>query len=183
MTPRASLYEQLLGPRYALLPAAVRRFHSLQGQHTLGGHIVVDGAESAIGRLLMRAMGFPPTSMARPLRFELDATPDREIWTRHMLARHTVTTLVLRDNHLVESFGPLRLRYEIEANATGLRMRAGRASLLGIPLPGFLTPRIETSEREADGRYAFDIRANWPGTRRLIAYRGTVDLDRPPVQR
>jgi hypothetical protein len=169
------VYRQHLGADFDRLPPAVRRFHALQGHFRLSGTVAIRGAETALGRLLAIAMRFPSEAPSQPFAFELDATPEREVWTRFFPSRTMRSRLSARGEWLTEAFGPIRLFFKVEAAPERLSMRLDRMALLGVRMPKALTPGVRAAERDADGKFDFDIEASWPGDRRIVAYTGTID--------
>ncbi len=50
-----------------------------------------------------------------------------------------------------------------------------RWSCLGVPLPGFLLPRGQTFETEAEGKFCFDVEITVPILGIIVAYIGTLE--------
>ena len=166
------LFEAALGARFAELAPALRRFHRLSGRHELRGVVETDPPASTIGRLLAWCLGSPRQSVSGAIRFELDAAPDVETWTRHFPARTMRSSLRLVDGRVVERMGPARLVFALEAIDGGLRMRLQAMRFLGIPCPAWLRPRIVAEETGDDSRLCFRIEAAVPGIGRVVGYRG-----------
>ena len=78
-----TLYQNAMGAAFDELPSAVRRFHLLAGRHELHGWVETEAPRSLLARALAWCLGTPLTASAGPIRFELDASPLRETWTRH----------------------------------------------------------------------------------------------------
>jgi hypothetical protein len=176
------VYQQHLGTRFDALPKQVRDFHALQGRHRLSGHVTIRGAETAIGKVLGVLMGFPSEAPNQSFSFELDATPQREVWTRLFPTRKMRSCLSARGEFLTEAFGPIRLFFQLEADADKLVMHLKRMTFLGIPLPGFLIPGVEAREHGEDGLFNFHIVASWPVNRRVVAYTGTLQVPKGEVR-
>ena len=70
------------------------------------------------------------------------------------------------------SFGPVRLAFDLLPHPHGLDMRPAGWSLFRIPLPRVLAPRIVATEREEEGRFAFDVSAALPLVGPVVHYRG-----------
>ena len=166
------LFEAALGARFAELAPALRRFHRLSGRHELQGVVETDPPASTVGRLLARRLGSPLQSASGAIRFELDAAPGVETWTRHFPARTMRSSLRLVDGRVVERMGPARLVFALDAIDGGLRMRLQAMRFLGIPCPAWLRPRIVAEENGGDSRLHFRIEAAVPGIGRVVGYRG-----------
>ena len=167
-----SLFEAALGARFAELAPALRRFHRLSGRHELHGVVETDPPASTMGRALAWCLGSPRRSASGAIRFELDAAPDVEAWTRHFPARTMRSRLRLVDGRVVERMGPARLVFALDAIDGGLRMRLQSMRFLGIPCPAWLRPRIVAEETGDGGRLRFRIEAAVPGLGRVVGYRG-----------
>ena len=170
------VYQQHLTTRFDSLPEKVRAFHALQGKHKLEGRVTIRGAETTVGRLLAVLMGFPAEAPSQPFSFQLDATPTREVWTRLFPTRTMRSCLSVRGEYLTEAFGPIRLFFKLDTNAEKLEMHLKRMTFLGVPLPRFLIPGVQASERSAEGLFHFHIVASWPANKRVVSYTGTLDV-------
>ena len=166
------LFEAALGARFAELAPALQRFHRLSGRHELHGIVETDPPTSAIGRVLAWCLGSPRRPAAGAIRFELDAAPDGETWTRHFPGRTMRSRLRFVDGHVVERMGPARLVFALDATGGGLRMRLQAMRFLGIPCPAWLRPRIVAEETGDGNCLHFRIEAAVPGLGRVVGYRG-----------
>ena len=167
-----SLYQSVMGDRFASLAPALRRFHRLSGRHELLGVVETDPPTSALGRVLAWGLGSPQQSAAGPIRFELDAAPTVETWTRHFPTRTMSSCLRLVDGRLVERLGFARLVFALDAVDGRLHMRLQALHFLGIPCPAWLRPRIVAEETGEGNRLHFRIEAAVPGLGRVVGYRG-----------
>ena len=175
-----SLFERVLGERFATLPPALRRFHSLAGRHELWGLVETDAPSSCAGRLLARCLGTPTRAMHGPIRFVLEAAPDAETWTRHFPGGTLRSRMRFAPGHVVERMGPARLTFLLDASGGRLRMRLVGLRFVGIACPAWLRPRIvaeEAGDRVAAGdRLHFRIEAGVPGIGQVVGYRGHLML-------
>ena len=172
MNRRPSLFEAALGARFAALAPSLRRFHRLSGHHELHGVVETDPPASAVGRLLARCLGSPRQAAAGTIRFELDAAPDAETWTRHFPARTMRSRMRLVDGQVVERMGAARLVFALDEVDGGVRMRLQSLHFLGIPCPAWLRPRLVAEETGAGDQLCFRIEAAVPGLGRVVGYRG-----------
>ena len=167
-----SLFERALGARFTALAPALRRFHGLSGHHELHGVVETDPPASAIGRALAWGLGSPRRAASGPIRFELDAAPDAETWTRHFPARTMRSRMQLVDGRVVERMGLARLVFSLDEVDGGLRMRLQSLRFLGIPCPAWLRPRLLAEETGDGDRLCFRIEAAVTGLGRVVGYRG-----------
>ncbi|HSV36173.1 MAG TPA: DUF4166 domain-containing protein [Ramlibacter sp.] len=171
MTP-PSLYERIMGDSFARLAPAVQAFHRLAGRHHLEGLVQTQAPVNLAARLLARCLGAPGTSGSGPIRFELDAGPEAETWTRHFPAKTMTSRLERVDARMVENLGLARLTFELQEAQGRLVMRLRHLRFLGIPCPRWLMPRIVAMESGDADRLHFDVQASVPGIGLVTRYSG-----------
>jgi len=178
--PVAPLFEQALGPRFALLPPVTQAVHRPGPALLLDGLADVDEAETGIGRLLARLMGFPGQGRGVPLRVVIEAGPDgTEHWSRvypDRVMRSIMTRPDPARGTIDEQFGDLRFRLRLAADETGLTMAPTAAWWRTIRLPLWLLPGIAASERADGERHRFDVAIALPLIGRLVHYRGYLAI-------
>ena len=171
-----SLYEAVLGTRYAQLAPAVQAFHRVTGAVTLHGEVETEPPASRLARGLAWCIRTPRTSTRGPIRITLNAAATEETWTRHF-PRHTMrSTLSLRQGRITERLGAVRLFFALEAEHGVLRMRLEGLRFLGIPCPAWLRPTVLAEESGDGDRFHFNILASVPLLGVVAAYRGFLDL-------
>lgn len=171
-----SIYREHMGGAYAKLAKEIQDFHALQGSYRLRGEVDVVGAETIWGKLLSLLMRFPASSPKQPFEFHLRTENGKEIWQRSFPTRTMTSTMSLKGEFLVESFGPMQCRFVLRESDGELIMEPRGIRYLGILMPAFLLPRISASERGGEGKLFFDVSARWPGRHLTVAYRGWLDV-------
>jgi hypothetical protein len=171
-THTLSMYEQAMGERYARLGDALQRFHRLAGRQVLLGQVETQAPASWPARALAFCLGSPRQALAGPIRFELDADPDTETWTRHFPNRTMSSRLRLESGSIVERLGPVRLSFDLQEHEGRLRMHLQRLHVLGIPCPAFLMPRVVAEETGVGDRLQFNVQAALPLVGVVAGYRG-----------
>lgn len=175
-----SLFERVLGDRFAALPASLQRFHRLSGRHELQGMVDTDPPASPGGRVLAWCLGTPTRATHGTIRFVLEAAPDVETWTRHFPGRTMRSRMHVASGHVVERMGAARLAFALDVDDGRLRMRLQGMRFLGIPCPAWLRPRLvaeEAGDASAQGeRLHFRIEAGVPLLGRVVGYRGYLVL-------
>lgn len=174
---RLSMYERVMGDSYPLLPLAVQRFHRLAGKTVLHGWVETAAPTSTIARILARCLGSPLQASRGPIRFELDAGPATESWTRHFPAHTMSSRLQLVAGRVEEQLGAVRLLFELTAGSGSLTMHLTRMRFLGIPCPRWLMPRIVAEEVGEDERIYFRVSAAVPGVGIVASYYGHLVVD------
>ena len=165
------LYARAMGRAFEALPPAVRDLHDLISDSSASGEAVVTRGRGPLVRLLARLMGFPPEGRW-PLHVAFAARRGAETWTRDYGGHIMESELSLRPGGVTERFGPIRLSFDLLPHPHGLDMRPAGWSLFRIPLPRVLAPRIVATEREEEGRFAFDVSAALPLVGPVVHYRG-----------
>lgn len=171
-----SLYRQVMGAAFDALPPALRTFHSLQGRHVLEGRVRVDAPASAAARGLAWCIGSPLQAHEGPIRFELEAGPGEEVWTRHFPGKTMRSTLRRRGDEIVEQLGPARLSFTLTCDAGRLEMRHARLHVLGVPCPRWLAPGIVAQETATAGRLHFRVQARVPWVGVVASYQGHLEV-------
>lgn len=182
MTRPLSMYEQAMGEDFARLHPALQAFHRLAGHHALQGRVRIGAPQSLGARLLALCLGTPLRAGEGGIRFELQAGPGREVWTRFFPTQTMRSSLHLQQVHIVESLGPARLRFGLHAEGPRLVMRLLQLHFLGIACPAWLAPRIvaeeegEAGEGGMPGRLHFRIEAAVPWVGVVASYSGHLQL-------
>jgi len=173
----ASLYQQLLGDDYGNLPPEQRHFHALLGRHCFHGQAEITCGRHPLTRLAAMIMGLPRRDARVPLRFELEAGPEGEIWTRHFGPQVMTSVLRARQGVLVERLGVMILQSRLYRDGDCLRMQVLRARLFGmLPLPLWTMPAVQADESAQHGRIHFTIRVAWSWLGLLVAYQGFLNV-------
>jgi len=167
-----TLFETVMGARFAGLAPTLQRFHRLSGSHVLEGVVETWPPDTAVGRALAWCLGSPRRAATGTIRFELQAAPTVETWTRHFPARTMRSRLALVDGRVVERMGLARLTFALDEADGQLRMRLERMSFGGIPCPAWLRPRLVAEETGEGDCLHFHIEAAVIFIGRVVGYRG-----------
>lgn len=180
MTASMSMFEQAMGAEFATLDAAVQRFHRLAGHHTLQGWVETTAPRSWMARLLAISLGSPLRNSEGPIRFELQAAPDQETWSRFFPTQGMRSTMHLCDGDIVECLGAARVTFHLSVAEKRLVMGLKRLHFLGIRCPAWLAPRLLAEECGAGDRLQFQIRATVPFVGVVASYRGYLEMPQEP---
>lgn len=171
-----SLFQRVMGDAFGRLAPPLQRFHSLHGTHALQGRVQTEAPATRAARWLARGLGAPHAAMDGAIRFELDAGPALETWTRHFPQQLMRSQLSGAGSRLVEQLGAVRLYFTLLEQGGALRMQLDGLQVLGVPCPRWLLPRVHALETGRDGAVFFDVRAALPGVGTVSAYRGHLVL-------
>lgn len=172
------LYVRSIGAAYASLPRPVARLHDLTAGAVWRGRANIDGARGMFARFAARVFGFPPANADVPVSVAFTVRDGVETWHR-TFGRHAFMSLqyAAPDSGLIiERFGAVAFAMEAAASAQGIDLHLRRGSVLGVPLPRWLWPRIAANERvDGAGRFCFDVEIAVPVIGRLVHYRGWLE--------
>ena len=167
-----SLYQNLLGEAFHCLPHAVRELHAHTESVTYTGRGSVERGAGWLPRVVGALMRFPPAVPDTPVSVRFDIRNGAETWTRQFGEHRFQSRLSASGAELYESFGWVRIRFRLTADATGLHMFPLRWTVMGIPLPKRCWPVIVAHESSADGRFHFHVAASLPLAGLVVRYRG-----------
>jgi hypothetical protein len=167
------LYARILGPAFDTLPPAVRALHDIGRHAAAEGEGTVTRGRSPLARLVAAAMRFPPSGHY-PLRVDFAERSGAERWTRNFGGHRFASTLSAAGRgQVAERFGPLSFVFDLPAGPHGLSMHLRRWTVLGLPLPLFLAPRIEAREwQDEKGRFRFSVAVALPIAGDIVSYAG-----------
>ena len=166
------LYARAMGRDFAHLDPALRSIHDVLRDKGATGEATVTRGKHPLARLIASVMRFPPAGGHR-LHVHFAELNGVERWTRDF-GGHCFTSVIRegRTGCVIESFGPLRFHFQLQAAHGGLTMALTRWSLGPLPLPAFLAPRSPAREWEEEGRFHFDVPVTLPLIGPVVHYRG-----------
>jgi len=171
---RAPIFPSLLGAGFDGLDSRVAAVHGGGGRR-LRGRVSVRRGPSWAARMLAAAASLPPTLRDVPLEVQIESDADGERWTRIFDHAHRMrTALRTRGATLVESLGPVSLRFHLSVENGGMRWTLVHVTAAGLPLP--LRWFDVTALIDAAGdRYHFAVGAALRGVGAVVHYEGTLD--------
>ncbi len=153
-----ALYPRLLGPAWLDLHPAIRWLHLTDGVAT--GRVEFRRGRGLAARLTCWALRLPSSAMRLEARLAIARDGESERWARTFGRRLLVTIQRgLPDGTLAERFGALEFRFHLRVAEGALTyIQAGAGVMVGrlrIPLPRWISPRVEAREASAGGRGAY----------------------------
>lgn len=172
------LYRRVMGEGFDRLPEVTRRLHRGRPAVIAIGEADVETASNPLGRFVAAGFGLPHSSGKQPVRVVIESRDGREHWTRLFGDKPMRSIMSAAPGNLIEeAFGPFNLRMRLVVKPGGLDMERVSGRMWGIPLPGFLLPRVTATERVDDyRRHAFDVEIAAPLVGRLVHYKGWLEL-------
>jgi hypothetical protein len=178
MRTPVALFPTLLGEHWPALALPVRQMHGDAACVRARGRADVEGAMHLPARLLRRWLGLPPPGVEQALEVTIERDGRGETWTRQFATRRMRSTLTetAAGRRLSESFGLLRLHFELDRDGQAIDWRLCGARVLGLPVPCACIGHVFSRSDSEGGRYTFRIDARLPLLGRLIAYRGWLEV-------
>ena len=175
----ASIYEQILGPAYDLLPASIQALHRPGSAATYRGQAGIVRGKNPFAKLLCLVFRFPKTGQDIPLDVSFILESGTEHWVRKFNGRKMHSSQERgtgRYEHLMkERFGPFTIGIALVVKDSQLHNITQCWSVFGIPLPRFLCPGGEVYEHETDERFNFHVDIKAPLIGRIVKYRGWLE--------
>ena len=174
--PGEPLYRRILGGAYATLPQPLQVMHDLKSELTATGVASVERGVGLLSRLASAIVGFPPAGDEVSVEVVFRLQDGRELWQRNFAGQPFESTQEEgkgRSAHLLcERFGALNFVMALVVEGERMRLVMRRWSLLGLPLPLALAPRIDAYEFVEAGRFHFHVEISHPLTGLIVRYRG-----------
>jgi hypothetical protein len=178
MQKAEGLFPSLMGSEFTRLAPAVRAVHGGRSL-TLHGQADVSRGKSLVAQVLCLFGRLAQDQARSPVRVEIEANGNREVWTRHFGSSPRMrSVLTVRDGTLCERFGPAALQFSLSAEQGCVAWRPVKARVFGMPLPAKWLAEIHARAFERAGIYVFDVKVALPRVGTIIEYRG--QLEAPP---
>lgn len=172
-----TVYGRLLGERgMAALAPECRALHA--GDGVFHGRITVEVTRNPVLRAGLRLAGFPLAVRDAELRFEKRGRGDRDVWTRRMDGQVMETVQwATPEGRLAERLGAMVAISQLVPADGGLDLTDWRFRCVGLPVPGWMAPKVSARERPDAGRYLFEISIGLPWARApILRYHGWLDV-------
>lgn len=172
--PPIAAFRTALGSGFELLPTVNQLIHSPVTSAVWRGEGTATIGKALLARLLARAFSFPDAALPAALTVIIEQQPDgseewHRIWPKQIMHSRMSHP---RAGSIEEHFGPLAFTLGLSTHSEGLGMTLLRASLVGIPLPRFVLPRITATERAREDQHFFDVAVTLPVIGPLVHYQG-----------
>ena len=172
----APLQKRLLGAAWDRLPKAIRAMHDVTEGHFARGRADVDRGTGVLAHAVATVLGFPKAGRDLPVTVRFERVNESEIWTRDFAGRSFSSTqfegIGRAAQLLCEKFGPITFRMALVVQSNRVHLIPRGWSLLGIPLPRWLSPRAAAYETVEDGRFRFHVEISLPWGGLIVRYRG-----------
>ena len=178
----ACMYRAVMGAAFDRLALPIRDFHDRTGQHAFEGQVQVSAPASLLAKALAVLLGTPLKAVQGPIRFEVDAGADEEVWTRFFPGKTMRSVLQKSGNRMVERLGAAQLTFVLQEVDGALDMQLERLRFLGIACPICLRPDITARETGEAGQLHFEIHASLPVIGLVASYTGYLDIPKKDLK-
>jgi Domain of unknown function (DUF4166) len=175
MSESTPLYRKVLGSRFDSLPAVLRRFHDSPHGGRARGTLDVERGPGRIRNVVAALWRLPRSGSNVPVFLEVLVDGEKERWLRHFPDHCLKSTQWTREGLLIEAFGAGSFSCALVIDGLCLRYEFRRAWLLGIPIPGWLTPRVDGRVRAGDTGWRVVVRFRVPLLGEIVHYEGWVE--------
>jgi hypothetical protein len=169
-----TLYQRVLGDRFACLPAGLRTFLGNGGAKQASGPVEIVRQKGWLRNRIASLLGIPPAGHYH-VRLEVIPVGRTERWLRRFAHFTLETRQRAYRGLLLESSGPGSIGFELVVRDGDLYFHCRRAWVFGVPVPLWLAPRIASENRAvASGGWSLSVRFSVPGLGQIAEYRGEV---------
>jgi hypothetical protein len=168
---QGSPYEAILGEAFASLHPQVRRAHlpPLRAE----GVIDVEHRPGWLTRPLVRLMTLPAAGLDQPVQLDVVEDGPDLVWTRCIGGALLRTRQRARGGRLVEWAGFGRVSFDLTVENGALLYHHSLVRAAGIPLPHFLSPRINARVSGTPDGWRVVVAVEWRG-RTICRYAGAI---------
>jgi hypothetical protein len=169
-----TLYQRVLGKRFAELHSVLRRFHSFANGGTATCRFQVLRHPGRMQTLLAKVLRLPPEQETVEARLDVVPTIAGERWQRSIGLSTFVTFQTSAGALLRERAGPMNFGIKVEVVDGGMVFRTVQVCCCGLPLPSWCAPSVQaTIVPIADGWFVV-VRLTLPYIGQLLQYQGEV---------
>jgi len=165
-----SLYQSVLGDAFTNLAPALQAFY-LQPGKLWQGVADVYWTPNPLLRALLRLTPLPREGQRIALSFRLVPMRGYECWERHFAGRRAPSRQWADGAHIIELFGPGRIRLAQTVVNGELAQWSRGVQLFGIPIPAACAPTINARQWAVGPVQHFDVHMRLFG-RTVLRYAG-----------
>ncbi|HZZ94195.1 MAG TPA: DUF4166 domain-containing protein [Usitatibacter sp.] len=173
------VYERVLGSAWRGLPDPIRRLHGERGEREFDGIVRVERGRG-IAFIAGTLAGFPASGDEMPLHVAFEADTGLERWVRDFGTRRVRSVQWAgragAEGLLCERMGPMGLRMALVVEGARLRFVLRGWNFLGVPMPRFLGPTVDSWEEASGGDVRFLVEIGHPLIGMIVRYGGTHQL-------
>jgi hypothetical protein len=170
------VFARVLGEAFGRQPAPVLALHAGEGDAVFEGAADIERGRHPGAQLIAAIVGFPRAGVGVPLRVEISRGGGRERWRRIFAGKPFESVLGEGQGpwaHMAEErFGPVSFAIALVLDGERLNYVVRGWKLLGVRMPGWLSPGGTTFEFDDGGRFGFHVEIAAPIVGLIVRYRG-----------
>lgn len=173
------LFRKVLGDVWHELPPEIRNLHGDSGSTSFVGAASVERGRSILSRLVGKLIGVPTAASSVPVKVIIEPMSGKERWTREFSGYRFGSEYSQGGGRfarlICERFGPVTIGMALTWDGSKLHFIPRRWTILGIPMPAFLSPAGSINESVVDGKFQFDVEIKLPIAGHLVTYKGLLE--------
>ncbi|MEP6610454.1 MAG: DUF4166 domain-containing protein [Mucilaginibacter sp.] len=169
-----TLYQQFLGEEFEKLSPNLKSFHQSKIEIRVLGEFKIVRGKSAIANMFASIAGLPLDNDAAEAELVVEPTAHFEIWGRRLGDKKVISKQWLEGRYLVEKFQVVHIYLTGEVVNGDLIIADAYSTILGIPMPPFLTPAVLATGKDAGDGVEINVEIGFNPFGRIINYSGVV---------
>lgn len=170
----STLYQRVLGSRFADLHPILQTFHSQTESAVADCRLEVIHPPGLLKTIFRKLAGMPAAGLHEKTLLEVKAHGSHEVWLRTIGGKRLVTRQWQRGDLLLEGVGPAVFGIELVSDSGGLRFETRRVWLLGIPIARLVAPKVSAWVRPKENRWNVKVSLDAPLLGTVLIYQGEV---------
>ena len=168
-----TVYQRVLGAKFAELHPVLRRFHSSprgSGQ----GRFRVTHFPGRLKKFLVKLMRMPAAGEDLPVSLEVSPSGTGELWMRAFPGWRFASIHTARRGLLFERDGPATFVFALDVVDGSMTFTTKEFHVLGFPLPAWMAPSVSAVAVPSEAGWAVTVRMRLPFVGDLLEYHGEV---------
>lgn len=171
-------YEVLGGHAWRALPTDVRLLHA-PGRAC--GELEVLRGTHVVARWIGAVLGLPRAGRNVPVSVAVSREGTRLVWRRWFGETDLVTDQYAHHGLLIERFGAIELRFQLQLGSMGIEFLQRRVALtwgpVRLPLPSRVAPVAHGLVTQVQGGVAIRVSVRMPLIGELLRYQGVMRVE------
>lgn len=171
-----TLYREFLGEDFHKMSPELMKFHGSRKVIRVKGSFKVVRGTSLVSNILARIADLPGNAEVTDVELVVKPSEKYEIWHRRIDDKTVVSKQWLEDGFLVERFKGMNIYLDARVENGNLEISDVYSTIIGISMPGFLTPVVYATGAESDGQIEINVDIGFKPFGRIINYFGKVKI-------
>jgi hypothetical protein len=168
-----TVYQRVLGAKFAELHPVLRRFHS-SPRGGGRGRFRVTHFPGRLKKFLIRLMRLPAAGEDLPVELEVSPRGAGELWVRAFPGWRFASLHTARGGLLFERDGPATFVFALDVVGGGMTFATQEFRLFGFALPSWAAPSVSAVAAPSEGGWTVTVRMRMPFVGDLLEYHGEL---------